>query len=328
MSYVSPRLRADGAYQQPPQSEGNDTHVIALRKAQNDAQRLRKAGRWVLVIDARGNMLDLIHNEPYVANVIAIIGPAVVSGVPMAECVLLELGISRCRPYARASTCQTGTNRLLSIRHKATLLGSEQMENAWPMLLSVVEECVIEARARWKIKDGWVIHTRAGYKEVQRGIYFSISDQDPVLQEAFLARDAALRKYLVRNAQIIRYFLHRYKYAYYSEKQLKSFAGVGKVVDLWRNMTAQDRWTPRYSRIVLNSMPAKTRALFEYIAQVYSLDLSDGYERNAEVRRQARRLRFPVHLLVRLDGKGKTLRKDCLVFEVAFTRLYQEEHKV
>lgn len=313
--------------QVPANTAASDAN-ITLPRARRDAGRLKKIARWVVVVDENGNILDLINNEPYLANVFAVLGPANVCGEDIREAVLLEIGISRGCPYARTESSRTGKNRVARRRQKVADLSMNQLRTIWPTLLSVLEECVTSARERWTIKGAWSARTNAGMKEFERGISFSVSSSDQLLREVFLLRDMAHRKYLHKTARIIAHFLRRYKYAFYPERQLRSLAGVQKVVDLWKNMTRQPRWRAEYSRLVVHNLPAGKRTLFEHIAYVHNLDLCEDFRTDEKLQFAARQLAFPSHLTIRFDGDGKIQKKECSVFEVAFTKTFREMHSL
>ena len=301
-------------------------------KIERDAQRLQKLAHWVLVIDEQGNVCDLIENQSYVANVIAVLGPAVYHDTVFQRALLLEIGISQGRPYMQAESHRLGGRMFrkhIKGRTKVTGISFTQLKSVWPMLISIIEELVKQARSRWqdKNKGGWYVFTKAGFKCFERGICFSVSRMDDLLCEAFLLRDVEVRKYLYGNAWTIGYFLRRYKYAYYPEKQLKSLAGVRKVVDLWKTMSTSPRWSKRYSRRILGILPSKTRSLFKQIASVYNLDVAEELE-HVPIYSQARQLVFPAHLHVRLDGDGKVHGRGCSVFEVTFSKLFRETNGV
>lgn len=295
-----------------------------MLKIREDGKRIRRAARWVLVVDDRGIVIDIIHNTNYVANIIAVIGPVVICGVCIPEAVLLEIGVSRGRPYAKAECKRDGVYRQFNCRKKAGELSLAQLNSTWPAIIAAIEECIREARAGWSFKIGWRTRTTANkMKEYERGVYFSISSKDVLLHEAFLLRDVVNRTYLERDAYLISYFLRRYKFVYYPAKQLKSFKGVHRVVDLWRKMTISPRWSARYAQKVFRMLPPAKRSLFEHVADIYKLDLGENYENDKELQFRARQLLFPAHLQVRLDGEGKVHGLGCSVFEVTFSKLYR-----
>lgn len=305
-----------------------------LAKLLRDSQRLRKQARWVLVIDKEGKVRDMFSNDAYVANIIAVLGPAVFCGVAVPDSVLLEIGISKGRPYKQAESIQRGgrANReRMKGRLRTAHITFEQLHRVWPMVVSICEEVVEKERSTWEEKNrgGWFVHTEAGVKSFERGISFSISHTDHVLHEAFLMRDADVRRYLRKNARTIRYFLRRCRYVYYPEKQLKSLVGVQKVVQLWRNMSSSPRWSPRYAHLLINFLPSAPRALFRHIAGVYNLDIGEHFEADKSLQSQAKKLIFPAHLHVRWERDGgKVQGKGCSLFEVFFESNYRKERGI
>lgn len=298
-------------------------------KLLRDARRLKQRARWVLLIDEKGEVRDFIGNDDYVANVIAVLGPVTSHGMKLSEALLLEIGISHGRPYLPTESHRKGgraQRERMKGRSKAADITLTQLQTVWPMILSIIEESVIQARSTWKNKDGWFVNTKAGCKCFERGICFSVSNTDHILHEAFLLRDVDVRSYLRKNARSIWYFLRRYKYVYYPEKQLKSLVGVKKVVELWQNMSDSPRWSRRYAHRVIGALPSATRTLFRHIADVFHLDIGEELEKSP-VHEQARSLAFPKHLRIRHKRDGKVRSKNSM-FEIFFDADYRKYMKI
>lgn len=158
----------------------NDTATTVVpfeHKLVRDGRTIKQYARWVLVIDEEGNILSTIDrsHKGYLVNSIAVLGPALVKGTLMPETVLLEIGLSRCRPYRRSERGNrdvvVSSREVIPKRLRAACISHKQLAAIWPTVWPMLEEFVGQTRAGWKetSRVASVVKTPAGLMDCEKG---------------------------------------------------------------------------------------------------------------------------------------------------------------
>lgn len=310
-------------YQAMPPDIRSQTNARQVLKAIDDVRRLKEQARYVLILDAQGKLINIIYRATYFANLIAVLAPATLHGIPLPEALVLEIGISRTRPYqavervTREGTKKLFTKRLMK-RTRVRPMSTYELAKLWPDLERLFASATRAARLRWKNKEAWWVTSRKGTWQFERGIYFSVDNRDSrvrlfVLNEEMRRRHAFLREYAGRLAD----HMHRYR-KQYSEERLKRLIGIREAIAMWKSSGL-----PRSDQgVVLAALPRRTRSLFERSLSAFGLSRPD-LERVRKPRKEQPFLAYGQIRLVRREGSVHG--KQCVTFEFSFTRRVREE---
>ena len=235
--------------------------MISARKAIDDGRRVKKGARVAIVLTEKveGEVYEhrVLLNKHYIANTIAILGPATVAGQLIPHAVLAEVSLSRGEPYGETSrTNGHGLVRLTDRTPVRTLTRSEAV-HLWPIVEDILCWIAEDARSRWKSQEEWWLNRDT---RVPRGVSAVISSRDTVFYEKVLLEDFAYRKrkFLRRYAGFLRHWLAGYHRFGYTDAQVKRFPSVQKAVDFWGNtqINAQCR------RYLFESLAPHGKAIF------------------------------------------------------------------
>ena len=246
----------DGDYRIIPQ-----TLRANLKKARDDVKRLKRQMRFVITLEpADDPMRELglasdgfrvIVNSRYIANGIAVLGPAHVHGIYLPEVLLLEISISRGAPYgtvektsrkarraSRGSGVRVRSSRYLKSRRRVRKIEMDEVALVWPTIEEFLAYAMHEARKKWKTQGKWFVKKGRGH---ERGIYAVISHEDGILHHKILYEDFCHRKhkYLDFYVASIKRWLKPYKVKKHQRQKVRSYQGMGSAADLWsaKNLT-------------------------------------------------------------------------------------------
>lgn len=302
--------------------------VERITKARRDAMRLKERARYILVLNDKAQAIDFIHNQNFFANIIAVLAPATISGVYLPEVLVLEVGISRTRPYAATEKVtwsgKKKSTRRFTLRRKAREMSESEFITAWQFLEKFFCSATFQTRSNWKpeTKKGWWINTESGSILCERGVYFSVSMEDTFLHQQVLAEDVRTRRrYLRISANNINHWLRRYKLLSYPDAKLKSLKGVIKAVDLWKNMSLE----PRLAREVIRLMNHNARELFRDALRVFHLSDPTNDEEDMPIL-SVTHLKDSRIRIVR--GSGEVHGKNCITFEHFFEEGYRARNNI
>ncbi|HUY62619.1 MAG TPA: hypothetical protein VMV50_02430 [Candidatus Paceibacterota bacterium] len=202
----------------PLSKEDHPDYASSVEKAVRDGRLLRACARFVVVLDAAGRCIDMVHREKdYIASVACVLGPASVAGTDVPEALLLEVGISRGRPYRSAERKKRNRPMYgrrarkwrISARKPVREIQDAERRTTFRMLQVGFQEMTMHVRSKWKAhsrqawfipiggsgKKGW-----AQYVEFERGIQLSINDRDAWLRNALLARSGKRYRHWLRHS--------------------------------------------------------------------------------------------------------------------------------
>lgn len=301
----------------------SQTNARRVQKAVDDVKRLKQKARYVLTIDAHGNLIDVKYNAKFFANLIAVLAPATFFGVQLSEALVLEIGISRTRPYRAVEqvTRRDGnkTTRRLTLRKRVRSIRTHELAKLWPRLEKVFASATYQARSKWKVKDAWYVKSPRGVWQFERGIYFSVDERDRaaqlfVLNEERRRRHAFLREFAARLAVHMR----TYRKPSYSDKRLKNLIGVREAIGIWKaaSLTSEDKG------VVVAAMPRRTQHLFQKGLSVFGLATAE-IQPIRKTRPEQPFLKDGQIRLVRRQGNVHG--KHCVVFEFSFKRRVREQ---
>lgn len=318
----------------------SSVRVVTLGKVKRDGQNLKQFARFVIVL--RNGVPELIDNGDrrrdglLFARLIAVLGPVQHEGVLVSEAVLLEIGYSRTRPYAQLEVRERDeegqrlkTERWwLKPRTRVRKLSAEELELIHALLEECMTQIVLECRETWKTKGRWWV---PGPGAVERGIYFTFNKSDHLLYRQVLLEDIRFRReeYLYGHARRIRRLIGHYRYPDYSRSQLERWAGVGRVVELFRAQMYDNLY---YRRVLLECFKAGShiRNLLEHLSRLFHLRLEEGGEYAKVVyedEEDAPKLQFWKRIRARVVDQPRRHARNGLVVELTLERKFRETHE-
>ncbi|HEC93750.1 MAG TPA: hypothetical protein ENI56_00010 [Candidatus Kaiserbacteria bacterium] len=261
---------------------------VTLGKLNRDAKNMLRYARFVVVLKKEGRLAVIDNGDrranglPY-AKIIAVLGPVQHKDVFLQESVLMEVGYSRTRPYAQLEKRpkdkagnRAGCRWNLKPRIRMRGLSEEETVLVYPDIVKCMTAIVLEEREKWKKKGRWWGGS-VGY--VERGIHFTVNHCDKIIHRQMMLEDVRYRKkrYIAGHAKRIRRYLKRYKYSYYSRKELRSYAYARRIAEL----LSQPYYTPFYRTVICEVFAEGTheRTLLGLIMEAFGLDVSlDGID--------------------------------------------------
>jgi len=203
---------------------------------EEDVRRVREYALTVITIDK--------HNRPHVRHhqgkaglsVIAVVGPGMFQGRTYGEAVLLEVGVSRGRPYSEANrpveTVHRGEHRQIPKRRKWFFLTEEQYRAVAPVLFRIIREMTRARVGKWKrgvpgrpakiyrsvtrySHRRHKLETRRELVAVMNGARFSVAYVDrPLMADTLWAENALSqvpRSKILRTARMLGLLTSRYR---------------------------------------------------------------------------------------------------------------------
>lgn len=165
-----------------------------LKLIAQDVGRVKKVARIVVIVDSDGSVLHSRVNHRFELNLIAVIGPAYLHQVVVPEAILLEIGISRARPYHEA-TGKSG--KFIQYRRKIFSLTADQSFRLWLTLENFLLNLTLGTVNGWKLKSWRFRHLHKGAmgeREILRGGRFSVAEHDKVLLASILRSEVNRRQ--------------------------------------------------------------------------------------------------------------------------------------
>jgi hypothetical protein len=173
-----------------------------VQYAAEDVTFVLKEARFVIRFNTNSSSWDFLENDSGRLNVIAAIGPGIglpstpVAGQQFEECLLLEVGIGRTRPYHAGRNFDGPERRRLWVkkRRKWFTLTDEQYQNVAPFVFTTIQYLTNKRVKGWESPTFWLkgrrtYYSRANkrtfvsetYREQERGARFSVSPLDEQL---------------------------------------------------------------------------------------------------------------------------------------------------
>lgn len=318
-------------FDQLPPGNRSQTNAQRVLKAVGDVRRLKEEARYVLTVDKHGNPVSFIHNSTYLANLIAVLGPSEIFGFKLEEAVVLEIGISRTRPYrpvkqvAREGKKKISTKRF-GRRERVRAVRSHELAGFWPALEKVFSSATYQTRLGWKTKEGWWTTVKKGTSKVvyefERGVRFSVDHRDRAVKLFVLREEQRRRHEFLRGyAKAISAWLRRYVKKPYTEKRLKKLQGVIRTVESWKRVALP----ADEQGVVVSAMSRSTQAFFVRALSAHGMEslIETRPVLKSAVRRNYPTLKNGVIRLVYENGSVHG--RDCLLFEFTFRRSFREE---
>lgn len=318
-------------FDQLPPGSRSQTNARRVLKAVDDARRLKEQARYVLTIDKHGNPVSFIHNHTNFPNLIAVLGPAEVFGIKLEEAVVLEIGISRARPYkATERVTYRGKKKLskkrFGLRERVRAVRSYELVKFWPALEKVFSSATYQTRLKWKTKEGWWTTIRRGagkmVYEFERGVHFSVNHRDRAVKLFVLREEQRRRHEFLRGyAKAISAWLHRYVKKSYTEKRLKKLQGVIRAIESWKHVALP----PDEQGVVVSAMSRSTQVFFTRALSAHGVQ---SLMKTRPVLKSATRRNHPMlknGVIQLVYENGSVHGRDCLLFEFTFRRSFREE---
>ncbi len=212
----------------------NSKRVALL--VEGDVCRVRENALVVITLDQRNKLRVDYRRGRSGLSVIAVIGPGSFGGCNYNEAVLLEVGVSRGRPYAAANktkgSYRAGESRQIPKRRKWFWPTLEQYTAVAPEIFRIIRELTKARMANWqcgtpenprKILTSVSsfshrrkkVETRRAYVEVTNGIRFSIPYTDQYLMADVLWAEWELsplaKEKIPKMARFLGLLMSRYK---------------------------------------------------------------------------------------------------------------------
>lgn len=294
------------------------------KKIRYDAELVMKESRFCLEIDERGRVISRNDNKNGKLNVISIVGPT--ENKKFKKAVLLEVGISRTRPYHNTLFLTARKKKFnLSVRQYSAIRGA---------IFNIIKNCAEERICRWenpmrtiRTKTCYLQRGRKKFTERNRfkacpvGARFSISLKDEFLLNDFKKGELDNPLIAGKLEKLTRFFdlcLNHGKYVKdeYSLKQLRAMmkasnGGVSSVASVLED----GKLMPHYLSYILNQGRIKKRNLFMQIVEcAYGRDMKEKIEQGYDPLKEAT---ADSSLLIFSPQKNRKEGSDFHVFEVA-----------
>ncbi len=231
------------------------------RKIAQDAALVEEHARIIINVDDRGNPLNMIErklrgkNPTWGMNILAVVGPLTHEGTRLPHAVWFEVGMGRARPYHLAEVPRVrqtpGERKCIRRRNNPVKPSYLHIARVFPTVIDQLVRVSSEQIATWTSGATWCVKMPRRFlrrsarrytvgttmRDVPRGVYFSVSDKDPVLRHMVFATDVD-KNYLALQglARSLRMGLKGLKMSYYTERQLRahvrqSSGGLASIVD-------------------------------------------------------------------------------------------------
>lgn len=285
------------------------------QKIRRDAERIKSFARQVFVLDENGRVVSSFRKNKRNCriNAIAVLAPASFNGSRVPETLVLEIGISRTRPYRKVERSSDGRRfDIVTWRHRVRELTRKEAEAVWPVLKEAIISVMLEDRSAWETKE-YKIFARGGSEwnfPRMRGISFSVLADDRHIFRLISAESSKRKEpFLLEYAKGLESWLRKYRYVSYPDRDMKLMKNLNSAVGMWRRLklSLEDGAT------VLSMMKEGKRTLLRNALYVFGLkdplDECDGASQ------------FVGKATFRSIIKGNLVHgKSCALYEVAPTR--------
>ncbi|MDO8492775.1 MAG: hypothetical protein Q7S34_03995 [bacterium] len=240
-----------------------------LRKLRRDAEVVVIPHARVLIyINNVGEVVKIVHQEHYGLNIVAVIGSAIYAGVLLPNVVLLEIGVSRAKPYANTHM-RNGFGHAPA-RSREIRISDQQFLKA----LTVIEEVLLHiaeekiSKRKW-VQNGrdWHIFSAGMMSQKNRLLYrhylsFGVSESDTKLVASIFRSDILFRRVTLDGlGKAIFYRLCCFKNSHYSGRQLYRFVKARHIRDLFTKY----RILPHHIVAIKERIPNRFHVLLENI---------------------------------------------------------------
>jgi hypothetical protein len=299
----------------------SQTNARKVLKVVDDVKRIKEKARYVLTLNADGKVIGFLYKaeKGSFANVVAVLAPANLYGVYLTEALVLEIGISRTRPYQKSELASYGkkVTPYLRTRERVRSITTHELAQLWPTLEKVFSSATYQTRKRWKQKEGWWVRSKKGLWQFERGVYFSFDNRDSVARLFALNEEARRRQRFLRQyAGRIAGWLRPYGRRSYTDNRVKKFRGVREAVASWKGASL----SPQDQEIVFGFLPSQAQYVFGLGLTANRLPSVERIRRKKEPHSYA--LQDGQLRLVR--RKGSVHGKHCATFEFTFHQAVRE----
>ncbi len=202
-----------------------------IRKIQDDARRLRRLARFVIVLDESGAVRETIENYPesyecFTRPVIAILAPTKIGDKTFPETLVFEMTYERAVPYTRIEeNLPRGGKRIpIPARHRVRAITESELRSAWPALEQGFVSILRERLYHWKsLGNLFWLGKRKGFYS---GMLFRCKTEDVAIYREFWREHL---RYRSSDLLDILGSIRRYKRPHYSDRQLDAMKGAQTV---------------------------------------------------------------------------------------------------
>ncbi len=264
-----------------PGEARNQRAIIRVQKAMRDTDRIRRHAHFVIVLgvdEQHGPYCrEFIDNTErgYVANVIAVLAPVDLfdGWFVLEQSVVLEVGLTRGRPYTQAESSLGAANRRLVVkkRHKLRDATFDEVAGAWPRILECIKEETRRLQGGRMYPNTFLLRGRNYIHD--DGIRVTVSKNDRYLYWKIVIEDerARIRRYIGDRAAWITSQLMPYTRTTVRGKRFKNLAGVRAATGTLQNMRAYTYMPNHLIRKLVVFLPKDVRNVFNEVVDVYKL---------------------------------------------------------
>lgn len=319
--------------------------TIIRRKAFGDGRILYRHARAVILLDASGEVVEIIHRPiGFLVNVVAIIGPHLVEDVLLNRVVRAEIGIGRTAPYTTSETRSPQGILHRTQKRNAYPLTEKEQSKLLPVIGKVIQK-IIDVETSHRKRLTYFKNKKADSQVYLIGKWITIPAHLTLLTFACLAKDMATRKSGHLKEVVNRTWLKLSgaKSLSYTPKQLRRL----KIAQYTASVFHDARYGVHvfnWIRESIGKCSEKERALFEQIIEVFKLEptqerdshylaLLEYFGRNTE---QQILRNFPLRVMIsqkRIERREKKKKpeyrhaKGCLRVEVMPSQEALEKHR-
>ncbi len=265
-----------------PEGFKDQKSVMFTQKAFRDVNELRKHARFVIVLDHEDDVnvycREIIDNSEcgYVANVIAVLAPVRLfeGKLTLAEGLVLEIGLSRGRPYTQAEVLPNGRgDRRIYVKPRRKLrdITYPELEAAWSTIVTLLSEATRRLQAGREFPNQWVLHGRDYIHD--DGMRISVSRDDKIMYWKVVIEDerTRTRRYLKDRAEWITMKLSPYLGSKVTGKRFKNLKGVTEVAGALVHMRRYTFAPNHLMRKLLSLLPGGVKGIFEEVVDAHKL---------------------------------------------------------
>jgi hypothetical protein len=276
-------LHYESVKQLLPKAVATQRNTVMVEKAMRDARLLKEHARLVIVLDydegGNAQCRDVIDNSMhYVADVIAVLAPVRLfdNTFILDQGLVLEIGMSRGRPYRQAETWEhpnyPGVKLCIKGRRKLRETTLQELQAAWPHIETHLR-IRTERRMSERKQNTFAIH---GGKYVHEdGVRITVAKNDSIAYYKVVLEDARARqeRYLRTRVGWIAEKLRPYRSSKSKAtgKRFKRLKGVREVADAIKNMRRLTYAPNHIMRTLSKSVPKDVKVLFEDTLRAHGL---------------------------------------------------------